>query len=90
MAAAASFALLAGGTLYSAQKRYRLPLPWARLGTAAALAALGGAAMSPPWAHHPVVSLALKLPAGGVAAAALLWLGAPDWVRRVADRARSR
>lgn len=84
IAAAASFALLAAGTMASAQKRYRLPVPWARLGAAGALAAVCGLVMTPAWAPYPFLSLALKFPAGALAALALFWIGAPDWVRKMA------
>jgi O-antigen/teichoic acid export membrane protein len=90
IAAAASFALVAVGTMVSAQKRYQLPVPWARLGAATALAAVLGAIMTPAWARYPLLSLALKLPAGALAALALFWLGAPDWVRKIAARGFTR
>jgi O-antigen/teichoic acid export membrane protein len=86
IAAAASFALLAAGTMVSAQKRYQLPVPWSRLGAAMALAVVLGAVMTPAWNHLPFLSLALKLPAGALAALALFWLGAPDWVRKITAR----
>jgi O-antigen/teichoic acid export membrane protein len=90
IAAAASFALLAAGMMVSAQKRYQLPVPWARLGATTALALALGAVMTPAWAHSPFLSLALKLPAGALAALALFWLGAPDWVRKITARGFAR
>lgn len=76
-------ALIAAGVMRSSQARFPLPLPWARLGAAAGLALAAGIALAPSWSAGPLLSLSMKFPFGGAAAAAIAWIVAPDWMRRL-------
>ena len=82
-AACASFAFIAGGVMWSSQKRFRLAVPWSRLAAAALVAVLAGVSMFPPWASAPFPSLLRKLPVGLAVGSLLLWVVAPDWMRRL-------
>lgn len=84
IAACFSFALVAAGTMASAQSRFRLDIPWGRLAAAGALVLSAGAAAAVPWSLHPAASLALKFPVGLGAAAAVAAILAPDWMARLA------
>lgn len=84
VAACLAYALIAGGAMRSAQSRFRLPVPWGRLGTAAVLSLAAGIAMAPPWSSGPLRSLLWKFPAGVAAAAVIAWIVAPDWMARLA------
>ena len=83
VAMCASFAFIAGGVMWSSQRRFRLTVPWGRLAAAALLAVLAGVSMFPPWASTPFSSLLRKLPAGLAVGCLLLWVVAPDWTRRI-------
>lgn len=78
-----TFALIAGGMLGSAQRRLALPLPWARLGSAAAMALVAGMLLASPWSSTSWVSLLLKLPVGILVSAFLGVVLAPDWIQRL-------
>lgn len=83
VASCLSYALIAGGVMRSAQLRYRLVVPWRRLGAAGALALAAGIPMSVPWSGAAGWSLVLKFPVGLASAAALAWIVAPDWMNRL-------
>jgi O-antigen/teichoic acid export membrane protein len=83
MAFSAGFALIAAGVMWSAQAEYRLPVPWAGLGVASGLTVIAGYAMAMPWSKSAAFSLCLKFPVGVVCALAVMWIVAPDWVRRL-------
>jgi O-antigen/teichoic acid export membrane protein len=83
VAACASFAMIAAGVMWSSQSRFRLPVPWGRLAAAGGISLLSGLVLSPPWAEGPLRSLLLKLPAGIALAALVMWIVAPDWMRRL-------
>lgn len=82
LAAFVSYAVIAGGMIASSQSRLSLPIPWGRLGVAAALSVVAGGLMSVPWGTSPLRSLLLKFPIGVVFAAVLAWVVAPDWTGR--------
>lgn len=84
IAACASFALVAGGTMASAQRRLRLAVPWGRLAAAAVAALAAGVATAGPWSANPLASLAAKFPVGVAAAAGVTAIVAPDWLARLA------
>lgn len=79
----AGFALIAAGVTWSSQSRFPVPIPWARLGAACAVAFGSGALMSHPWSDGPLPSLLLKFPVGLAVAALLLQIVAPDWMTRL-------
>jgi O-antigen/teichoic acid export membrane protein len=83
VAVCASFAMIAAGVMWSSQSRFRLPVPWGRLAAAGGLSLLSGLVLSPPWTESPFRSLLLKLPAGIAIAALVMWIVAPDWMRRL-------
>jgi len=83
LASCASYALIAAGMTGSSQSRLYLPIPWRKLGGAAALSLAAGAFLSVPWSVSPLWSLMLKFPAGLAVAAALGGIAAPDWMRRI-------
>jgi len=83
LAACGSYALIAAGMIGSSQSRLYLPIPWGRLGGAAALSLAAGALMSVPWRPSPLWSLLLKFPAGVAVAAMMGGIAAPDWMRRL-------
>jgi O-antigen/teichoic acid export membrane protein len=83
------FAFIAAGVMTSAQRRYFLRIPVARLAGAAACVVPAGAVMSFPWSTLPVVSLLLKAPLGMVMVGIVAAIVAPDWVARKLGRARS-
>lgn len=83
LAACGSYALIAAGMIGSSQSRLYLPIPWGRLGGAAALSLAAGALMSVPWSPSPLWSLLLKFPAGVAVAAMMGGIAAPDWMRRL-------
>ncbi|NNG45954.1 MAG: hypothetical protein HKM86_02415 [Deltaproteobacteria bacterium] len=83
MAFSAGFALIAAGVMWSAQARYRLPIPWAGLGIASGLTIVAGCAMAMPWSKSAGVSLCLKFPVGVGCALGVMGIVAPDWVRRL-------
>lgn len=83
LAACGSYALIAAGMIVSSQSRLYLPIPWGRLGGAAALSLSAGVLMSFPWRSSPVWSLLLKFPAAVAVAAMLGEIAAPDWMRRI-------
>lgn len=90
VAACASFALLAAGAMASSQKRFRLPIPWGRLGAVGMFVVVAGAGMAPSWSRSPLLSLAMKLPVGALLAVLLFRVVAPDWVERAWCRVVSR
>ena len=69
--------------MWSSQRRFRLAVPWGRLAAAALVAVLAGVSMFQPWASAPFSSLLRKLPAGLLVGCLLLWVVAPDWMRRL-------
>jgi hypothetical protein len=75
--------MIAAGVMWSSQSRFRLPVPWGRLAAAGGLSLLSGLVLSPPWTESPFRSLLLKLPAGIAIAALVMWIVAPDWMRRL-------
>lgn len=81
-----TFVVIAGGMLGSAQRRLSLPLPWARMCNAGALALVAGVLLASPWSSTPWRSLMLKFPAGILVTAALGFILAPDWVQRLFHR----
>lgn len=64
----------------------RARIRWRRLCLACVLAALAGTVMHLSWNSSPWVSLFLKLPLGGVAAASCLSVLAPELVQKVVGR----
>lgn len=82
-----TFVLIGTGMLRSAQLRLSLPLPWARLGSAAVLALTAGILMSSSWSATSWVSLLLKFPIGFLVGIALGLVLAPDWMQRLFHRA---
>jgi O-antigen/teichoic acid export membrane protein len=83
VAACLAYGVVAAGTIRSAQRRHRLPIPWGRLGIAAMLTLAASAAMVRPWSASPVASLAWKFPMGAVAAIAILRLTEPSWFAKL-------
>jgi len=86
----AGFAVIAAGTTWSAQSRLCLPIPWGRILAAGSITLAAGAFTHFPWSASPICSLLMKLPAGAGVAAVVSWIAAPDWARRLVDRARGR
>jgi O-antigen/teichoic acid export membrane protein len=82
VAFSAGFALIAAGVMRSAQARFHLPVPWVTLGVASGLTLIAGIAMAAPWSESAVKSLCLKFPVGVACALAVMYIVAPDWVRR--------
>ncbi len=78
-----TFALIAGGMIWSAQSRLYLPLPWGRLGVAALVALVAGNFLALPWSESAWRSLLLKFPVGILTGGLLGWVLAPDWMRRI-------
>ena len=87
IAACSSFAFIAGGVMWSSQRRYCLAVPWGRLAAAALVAVLAGVSLFPPWASSPFSSLLRKLPVGLAVGCLLFWVVAPDWMCRLVRRA---
>ena len=85
-----TFTLISLGMLGSAQVRLSLPLPWARLGSAAAIALVAGIFMTSPWSRTSWVSLLLKFPVGVLVSGLLGVVLAPDWSRRLLGRVKLR
>ncbi len=85
-----SYALISACVMRSAQSRYRLVLPWGRLAGAGAAALAAGIPMTAPWAEGPAASLALKFPVGLLCGAVMMWIVAPDWIRRIPALASAR
>lgn len=86
----AGFAVIAAGTTWSAQSRLYLPIPWGRILAAGSITLAAGAFSHSPWSAAPIYSLLMKLPAGAAVAAVVAWIAAPDWARRLVDRACGR
>ena len=77
-----SIALIAAGLLWASERWLPLEVPWMRLGAALLAILAVGLAGAPAWGATPLLSLAIKLPAGIVVAALAIGWVAPDWAAR--------
>ncbi len=84
------FITIAVATLIFSQRVLPLPLQWVRLAAGMIAAFFTVLLFSTNWATAPVVSLALKLPAGLLAAILVTHLMCPDLVRHAVDGMKSR
>jgi O-antigen/teichoic acid export membrane protein len=80
----ASYAFIAGGVLWSAQRSFPLQIPWRRLLASSALVLVASMPMTIPWHPSPLYSLYLKFPVGLVVSAIVLYASSPDWSKRTA------
>lgn len=81
MAQCLSFAAIALYLVALGRRVLHLPVQWLRLGLSLTLAFVAGLAMSPPWAAVPAWDLAAKLPMFVLAAAGLIGVIAPQWLK---------
>ncbi len=71
-------------TVYLVSRRVLpLPLPWLRLGAVAALTTLSVLLMNVPWASSPVMSLAMKAPAGMALCLVVATIMVPEFIAQV-------
>jgi O-antigen/teichoic acid export membrane protein len=82
MTVCASYALIAGGILWSAHRTFPLQIPWQRLLGSAALVLVVGLPMTETWHPSALRSLCLKLPIGLAVSGVVLYRSSPDWSRR--------
>lgn len=82
IAQGASYMVIALGIIYTSQRLLPMPIESGRLIPALILSLISGAAMSPPWHSHPLLSLLFKFPIGLLLIVLLLRIIAPDWYLR--------
>lgn len=76
---ALSFAIIAIGVTWAAQKAYPLTINFRQLFIAIPVILLIGALMGPSWNISPIISIAYKLPVGIVTTVLILYWVCPNW-----------
>jgi len=78
-----SFAFVAIVVLVVSQRYFALWIPFKNLFIVGSITIIAGYLFSPSWCVFPMLSILLKIPAAMFCSSAILFMIAPDWVKRI-------